>query len=286
MSLNGKRILVTGSSGFVGRHLVARLQELGSDVLTFDIVDGQDIARWEDFEHIDTVDIVYHLAAVVFVPRSQDSPRTTYQTNILGTTNALELCRQRSARIIFASSYIYGTPHYLPIDEQHPVHPTNPYARSKVLGELLCEAYQEDYAVPCVVLRPFNIYGEGQARQFLIPEILGQLKTGKEVVLKDLTPRRDFLYIQDAVDAYVKAAEFGGGTYEIFNIGSGESFSVKEIAEKMAHLMNADVPIRSLGETRRGEIPETVADISKSAALLNWKPRVDLESGLRKIIGS
>jgi nucleoside-diphosphate-sugar epimerase len=137
-----------------------------------------------------------------------------------------------------------------------------------------------------VVLRPFNIYGEGQDRHFLIPEILGQLRTGKEIVLKDLAPRRDFLYISDAIDAYVKAAEFDGPTYEIFNIGSGESFSVKEIAETMARLCGADVPIRALDKTRKGEIPETVADISKSAALLNWTPRVDLESGLRNVVES
>lgn len=284
MNLRGKKILVTGSSGFVGRHLVGRLRTLGSEVITFDITSGQDIARWEDLSKVTSVDIVFHLAAVVFVPHTQDAPRLTYQTNITGTTNVLELCRMAGARIVFASSYIYGNPRYLPVNEQHPVQPTNPYARSKVMGELMCEAYQEDYGVPCVVLRPFNIYGPGQHEQFLIPEILAQLRTGTEIVLKDLSPRRDFLYIDDAVEAYIKAAEYDESTYDIFNIGSGVSHSVREIADMMARIANVNISIRSLDKTRQGEISETVADISKAAAILGWQPRTGIESGLRKIV--
>lgn len=254
-------------------------------MIPFDASEGQDVTRWEDCEKIAPVDIVFHLAAVVFVPSSQHSPRETYHTNVTGTLNMLEFARIRRAKMIFASSYVYGKPHYLPIDEKHPLQPTNPYARSKVLCELLCRAYNEDHAVSCIVLRPFNIYGRGQDRRFLIPEILEQLQSKKEVVLKDLAPRRDFLYIDDAIDAYVKAAQFEGSRYEIFNVGSGRSYTVREIAERMAGLYGVDAPVRSLEKPREGEIPDTVADISKAEKLLGWRPKVDIDTGLRAVVG-
>ncbi len=284
MSLNGKRVLVTGSSGFVGRHLTRALKENGARVVPFDITEGKDITRWRDFQRVGKIDLVYHLAAVTFVPQSQKKPAETYHINILGTINALECCRLKQARLVFASSYLYGNPQCLPVDEKHPLQPTNPYARSKVIGEQICRAYHEEHGVSCVILRPFNIYGQGQSREFLIPEIVSQIRTKKAVTLKDLTPKRDFLYISDAVAAYLRAGEYSKSKLDIFNIGSGQSYSVKEIAAKLVQYSGKNLAVKSLAAKRKGEISETVADIRKARRLLKWRPLVDLETGLRNIL--
>jgi UDP-glucose 4-epimerase len=284
MELKNRSVLVTGSSGFVGRSLVDRLREEGAEVFRFDIAEGKDITLWEEWSSVARADVVFHLAAITFVPTSQSNPRDTYHVNLCGTINALEYCRRHGAKMVFASSYVYGNPRYLPVDEEHPLCPTNPYARSKVACEMICRAYSEDFAVRCVVLRPFNIFGPGQSKDFLIPEIVGQIKTGGQVVLKDLTPKRDMLYISDAVDAYVRAAGFEASAFEVFNIGYGASLSVRHIAEELIRLSGKELRLSSLDTKRRGEISDTVADIRKASELLHWKPSGTVEEGLRKML--
>ena len=289
MKLKGKRILVTGSSGFVGKYLVDELKRVDADVLTLtehdgrriDIRDQQRVMRI--INGIIDVDIVYHLAAITSVPFSFENPGETYEVNVLGTLNILELCRLCNAeKIVFASSYVYGQPQYIPIDEEHPLQPTNPYARSKVLGEELCRAYNTDFGVKCIILRPFNIYGVGQNKNFLITSIIAQLRYGK-IELKDPEPKRDFIYISDVIDAYIKAGEFNGD-FEVFNIGYGKSYSVKEIVDKTIYLYGKDVKVKYRGERRKNEIMDTVADIKKAKEKLGWKPRVEIDKGLSNIL--
>ena len=289
MKLNGKRILVTGSSGFVGKNLVEELKREDADVLTLtdhdgrriDIRDQQRVMRI--INGIRDIDIVYHLAAITSVPFSFENPRETYDVNVLGTLNILELCRSCNAdKIVFASSYVYGQPQYLPIDEKHPLQPTNPYARSKVLGEELCRAYNTDFGVKCIILRPFNIYGVGQNKNFLIPSIIAQLRYGK-IELKDPEPKRDFIYISDIIDAYIKAGEFNGD-FDVFNIGYGKSYSVKEIVDKIIHLYGKDVKVKYSGERRKNEVMDTIANIKKAKEKLGWKPSVDIDNGLSNLL--
>ena len=285
MELGGRRILVTGSSGFVGARLCKRLERAGADVVAFDLTDGRDITAGAAFADLPAVDICIHLASVVFVPFSWENPFKTYEVNVLGTLNVLEFCRRTGAAMVFASSYLYGKSRYLPIDEKHPLDPTNPYARSKVLAEDLCGAYNRDFGLSCVILRVFNLYGKGQDERFLIPEIANQLRTGDKIALRDLTPRRDLLHVDDAVEAYVKAAQYDATDFEIFNIGYGESYSVLEIAEKLVRLSGKQMEITSLGHERQGEISETVADVSKAARLLGWEPRIGIDEGLGTTLG-
>ena len=285
MKLNGKRILVTGSSGFVGRNLVEELKRHNVEVVTLTDLKAKrdDIRDWKKIKEIRNIDIVYHLAAITSVPFSFENPRETYEVNVLGTLNILELCRLCNAdKIVFASSYVYGQPQYVPIDEEHPLQPTNPYARSKMLGEELCRAYNTDFGVKCIILRPFNIYGVGQNTDFLIPSIIAQLRYGK-IELKDPAPKRDFVYISDVIDAYIKAGEFKGN-FEIFNIGYGTSYSVKEIVDKIIHLYGKDVKVKYSGERRKNEIMDTIADTKKAKDKLGWKPRVDIDNGLGNIL--
>ena len=289
MKLNGKRILVTGSSGFVGKNLVEELKRQDAEVSTLtdrsgrriDIRDQQRVVRI--INKIRNIDIVYHLAAITSVPFSFENPRETYDVNVLGTLNILELCRSCNAdKMVFASSYVYGQPQYLPIDEKHPLQPTNPYARSKILGEELCRAYNTDSGVKCIILRPFNIYGVGQGKDFLIPSIIAQLRYGK-IELKDPAPKRDFIYISDVIDAYIKAGEFKGN-FEVFNIGYGKSYSVKEIVDKIIYLYGRDVKVKYSGERRKNEIMDTIADIKKAKEKLGWKPSVEIDNGLSNLL--
>ena len=291
MKLNGKRILVTGSRGFVGKNLVEELKRQDADVLTLTDHDGRriDIRDQQRVEaiinKIRNIDIVYHLAAITSVPFSFENPGETYDVNVLGTLNILELCRSCNAdKIVFASSYVYGQPQYLPIDEKHPLQPTNPYARSKVLGEELCRAYNTDFGVKCIILRPFNIYGVGQGKNFLIPSIIAQLRYGK-IELKDPEPKRDFIYISDVIDAYIKAGEFKGN-FDVFNIGYGKSYSVKEIVDKIIRLYGKDVKVKYSGERRKNEIMDTVANIKKAKEKLGWEPHVEIDEGLSNILNN
>jgi UDP-glucose 4-epimerase len=289
MKLNGKRVLVTGSSGFVGKNLVEELKRRGAEVLTLTYHDGRRIDIRDQqrvmgiTNEIRNIDIVYHLAAITSVPFSFENPWETYEVNVLGTLNILELCRLCNAeKIVFASSYVYGQPQYMPIDEEHPLQPTNPYARSKILGEELCRAYNTDFGVKCIILRPFNIYGVGQSKNFLIPSIIAQLRYGK-IELKDPEPKRDFIYISDVIDAYIKAEEFNGD-FDVFNIGYGKSYNVKEIVDKIIQLYGKDVKVKYSGERRKNEIMDTVADIKKAKEKLCWKPSVEIDNGLGNLL--
>ena len=284
MDFGKKRILVTGASGFVGSHLANRLRKQGADVTGVNISSGIDITDWEQVKGYRDIDFIYHLAAKTYIPSAAEDPRQTYLVNLGGTLNMLELGRRnRIKNFIFASSYIYGCPQYLPIDENHPINPTNPYNRSKALGEELCRAYYEDYGLKCVILRAFNIYGEGQGDNFLIPTILRQIADG-EIELKDPEPRRDFLYVEDAVEAYIKAADYSGSNFEVFNIGLGKSYSVDEIVTKIFAVIGRKVKVKYLQQRRRGEIMNTVADITKVKEKLGWEPKFNLEEGLANTI--
>ncbi len=286
MELKGKRILVTGSSGFVGGNLVKELERQGVKVLTLTNGDGHriDIRDWQRVREIRNLDIIYHLAAITYVPFSFESPREFYEVNVLGTLNILELGRlHKLEKIVFASSYVYGQPQYLPIDEKHPINPINPYSRSKVLAEELCKAYYEDYGVKCIILRPFNIYGQGQNDNFLIPSILKQLVNGK-VELSDPEPKRDFLHVKDAVEAYVKAGKYASSDFEVFNIGSGVSYSVDEIVRKILNISRLDIEVSYQHQRRKSEIMNVIADITKAEKKLNWEPKVSIDDGLTQII--
>ena len=275
------KIIVTGSSGFIGINIVKRLCELKHKVTEIDIINGIDITDWEQIRNISGFDVLIHLAAKTFVPDSYQNPRGFYYTNLTGTINVLELCRIHKAKIVFASSCIYGNPQYLPIDEKHPVVSFNPYSETKIIGEQLCKSYHRDFGVPVVILRPFNIYGPGQNENFLIPSIIKQAKSGS-ILLKDPEPKRDMLFIDDVVDAYIKAAEYNQKDYDVFNIGSGKSYSVREIVNTVIPLFDHEIDVKFSGEKRKNEVLDTIADISKAKNLLSWEPKIDLREGLNK----
>lgn len=289
MKLKGLNSLVTGSEGFVGRRLVRSLRQKGTSVIEIDVKKGVDLTQWKqlnDFiKDISPPDIIFHLAAIVFIPYSFKHPWITYTTNLLGTLNMLEIARKMDIKkFVFASSYVYGPPKYLPIDENHPLQAISPYNRSKILGEELCRSYYEDYGSKCIILRPFNIYGNGQNKQFLIPEIIDQLKSNK-IVLRDPSPKRDYVYIDDVISAYIKAATHDFVEFEIFNIGAGRSYSVKEIVDKIIMLSKKkQVEVTYTNKKRENEINNIFADIQKAKDKLMWQPSIDINKGLSLLL--
>jgi UDP-glucose 4-epimerase len=279
-----KNIAVTGSSGFIGKHLVNTLKCNNVNVIELDIDKGFNLLKEENIQRIPKFDVIIHLAAKSFVPLSIKNPGEFYYHNFNITLNVMELARKNNAKVILFSSYLYGAPDYLPIDEKHPLNPHNPYGHSKLICEKLCEGYKEDFNVPIIIFRPFNIYGPGQNKNFLIPSIIEQLKTG-EIKLKDPRPKRDFIYVDDVVKAVLLAIAFEKSNYEIFNLGYGKSNSVVDIINMICDLSVIKPKVSFTNEIRQGEILDTVADISKINSMLKWKPEIDLQKGIKMILG-
>jgi len=271
---------VTGANGFIGSHLVKQLKELSHEVIELTSKFG-DITKADTWSKVPRTDIVIHLAARSFVPDSWDDPTGFINTNVNGTQFCLEYCCTHNSQLIFVSAYLYGIPKRLPISEADPIQPNNPYALSKYLAEQLCEFYAVYWNVPVTVIRPFNVYGPGQREEFLIPEIISQVQLGKEIRIRDLNPRRDYIYIDDLVDALVKALKISSG-YNVLNIGSGISYSVGEIIDVIQRVSGTKIPVYSKQVEREHEISDVYADIDQAKYILGWTPRYSLADGIAK----
>jgi nucleoside-diphosphate-sugar epimerase len=278
-------IAVTGSSGFVGINLCNLLIKNKYNVIKLDRLNGFDLINKDDTKRIPKFDIIVHLAAKSFVPFSFEIPWEFYNNNILSTLNILEIARFNRAKVIFLSSYLYGAPQYLPIDEAHHLNPHNPYAQSKMICEMMCKGYSRDFSIPVLVFRPFNIYGPNQGNHFLIPEIINQANSGK-IILKDPRPKRDFLFIDDVANAILSGIRFIKRDFEVFNLGSGQSHSVSDLADIITGLMKSNSIISYTHDYRQGEVLDAVADISKAYNLLGWEPKISINYGLEMIINS
>ena len=277
-------IAVTGSSGFIGHHLMKKLKERKFNVIALDLKNNVDISNWDHIKNLKNIDLIFHLAGKTYVPYAYKEPKEFYAANVLGTLNILELCRKINARMVYTSSYIYGEPKKLPINEDHPINGTNPYTRSKIISEDLCRGYSNDFGVKIIIIRPFNVYGINQSKNFLIPSIIEQIKKNKEIVLKDPTPKRDYVYIDDLIDAFIKSIYLENYVLEIFNIGSGISISVNEIVNMITGRFKYAITVKFTGEKRINEISDTVADIKKAKKILKWNPKINFKSGIKKII--
>ena len=273
------KIGITGYKGFVGTALLNR-SSADLKFVPLDLQTSTDIETnlgvSEKLEHI------IHLAAKTSVPKSWQSPVDFYASNVMGTLSVLELCRKHQCGLTYVSSYVYGVPHYLPIDELHPVSPNTPYNHSKLMGEEVCAFYSKNFGIDVAVIRPFNIYGPNQNKVFLIPEIVNQILNSPEIVLQSLEPKRDFLYIEDFMDALIATINFKG--YDVFNLGSGVSYSVKEILDMLMKTSSCAKPIKILKTERPNEVMDVVANASKFKTKFNWLPNTDIYSGLTKTL--
>ncbi len=279
------RIVVAGSDGFVGRNVCEQLEAKGHEVIRIDITRGYDLCDNAIIDKIEPIDCFIHLANLVYVPGSYTDPGKYYRVNYLTTLNALEICRKYKARLVYASSYIYGPPQYLPVDENHPICPFNPYAQTKVICEILCEGYHRDFGVKVSILRPFNIYGVGQKGKLLIPEIIGQIKVGKErIELKASSPRRDFINVVDVAGAFVACTE-DNNDYNVYNVCSGSSVSVRELTEVINKHLVKKVQFFFSEEARPNEVDESRGSCENLESI-GWKRTLTFDEGIRILLQS
>ncbi len=276
------RVLVTGGSGFVGRRLVEVLRNQGTEVYAprrnaLDVSAG----TFPDL----SVDWVIHLAGRTFVPASWSEPADFYRVNTLGTVNVLDYCRRTQARLIYVSGYCYGIPESLPIPETAPRKPNNPYAFSKSAAEDACRFFSEALQTSVMIVRPFNIYGPGQQSNFLIPHIVEQAidPATSAIVVEDDTPRRDYVHLDDVIGA-IESLRRNPTSGATFNVGSGESHSVREVAQMACSAADVDKAIVSRGKKRVNDIPDVIADISAIRAATGWAPCIALQDGLRDMV--
>ena len=276
-------VLVTGASGFIGGHLASELERRGYALRTHSSTDGDIADGALEFEGVGHV---FHLAGLSFVPDSWNRTREYYRVNLLGTINVLEFCRRSDASLTMISTYVYGQPERLPIDEEHPVRAISPYSHTKILAEEATRYYAEQFRVRASIVRSFNTYGFGQSVQFLIPKLLAQAldRSRDEIIVADSRPRRDYLYISDLVEMLIATME--RHAYGTYNAGSGRSVSIDEILTVLWSLGLKPKPLRSEHQPRAEEVFDVVADIGKAKRELGWAPRIGLREGLAAMLES
>jgi len=277
------KVLITGVNGNIGSALKKALVAKGDVVI--DLPDNakriQNLDYFDAIPNPDQIDLIYHLAAASFVPKSWEHPHDFLETNLMGTSRVLEFCRQYAIRLVYVSSYAYGIPQYLPIDENHPIAAANPYGLSKIMAEELCQFYGENYNLSYAIIRPFNVYGTLKNKALLIPEIIEQIKAGKEINVKDLRPKRDYIFIDDLIELLVLAQSHTNN--EVYNAGSGASYSVKDIIDACQMVFETNLPVHSAEQERKNEIPETLCNISKVKKTFGWEPKYNFIDGIKAI---
>ena len=275
------KILITGSEGFLGSYIVDKLKNTFHDVIALNKINGDivDINMWDS---LPSVDLVIHLASKTSVPDSWFKTSEFINTNLNGTIACLEYCKKHKCKLIYFSSYLYGNAKDLPINEDSKLIINNPYALSKKMAEDSCIFYHDNFGIDIIILRPFNIYGPGQSNSFLIPLIIEQLYTSCTINVMDLSPKRDYVFIDDVYSAILNSMDLKG--FHIFNIGSGKSYSVLEIINIIQKLASTSLIIKSSLSARKNEISDTIADITKAKNNLNWIPKWTIEEGIFHIL--
>lgn len=303
------KVLVSGGAGFIGSHVADRLVRRGLDVDVLDNLFAGSTKNIEDLLGVGSfrfvkgdvrdfdvlkalvadVDCVVHLAAVTSVPLSMKDPSLTHEVNVTGTLNLLRACLESDVkRFVFASSCaVYGEPRYLPVDEEHPASPISPYATSKLASEHYLRVFHEAYGLRTVVLRLFNVYGPRQGLNGeggVIPEFMECLRRGLPLTIyDDGLQTRDFVHVCDVVDAFVLSLEQANAVGEVFNVGSGESTSVGDLAQTVLSLADHDSGL-VYEESRSGDIKHSCASIEKAKKMLGYVPKIAVQEGLKTLI--
>jgi len=311
MDWQGRQVLVTGAGGFIGSHLAEQLAREGARVRAFVLYNSFSSWGWLDHsppslrnnmeifpgdvrdaervaEAVCGCEVVFHLAALISIPYSYQAPESFVDTNVRGTLNVLNAARrQGGVKVIHtSSSEVYGTPKTVPIRETHPLQAQSPYSASKIAADKLAESFYHSFELPVVVLRPFNTYGPRQSARAVLPALLIQLLAGKrEIILGALWPRRDLTYVDDTVAGFLCAAQSERAVGRTVQLGTGRDVSIGELAEIAIQILSVEAHVRSEAERMRpagSEVERLLSDPSLAADLINWRPTVPLEEGIRR----
>lgn len=244
---------------------------------------GIDLSKKKKIDIEKKIDVIIHLASLTDIDKCQKNPRLCFETNVQGSINVLDLARKNDSRIIFAStSHVYGKPSSLPINEKHILNPISIYAASKTSAEHLFQTSSKNYGIQTDILRIFNPYGPYSPPHQIIGRIISQLKKSNTLHLGNLETKRDFIYIDDVVDAILKTKNTKTKKdLRIFNVGSGTSIKIKDIIVILEKILGKNFTILSEPK-RHNDIPELKANISLIKKELNWKPKISIHQGLEK----
>ena len=305
-----EKVLVTGSEGFIGSHLVERLLSQGFKVRAFIQYNFKSDKGWlsdiksenlefffGDIRDLDSVllslqevDCIFHLAALISIPYSYDSPIGYINTNIIGTYNILEASRRSLIKriLVTSTSEVYGSAIYVPMDEAHPLQAQSPYSASKIAADRLAESYYKSFGLPVITVRPFNTFGPRQSTRAIVPRIITQLlHNPSEVKLGSLSPIRDFNFVEDVVDAFIALYKSDLAIGQEVNIATGKGISIDELLNLIAKELGLEYNV-ILDNTRvrpeMSEVDRLIGDATRLKKLTGWYPKHSYLDALRKTI--
>ena len=307
--MKSKKIVVTGSGGFIGSHLVEELLLQGAEVTAFvrynsksdfgfiKDINSKNLNIYQgDLRDLDSVnkaligqDIVFHLGASVGIPYSYENPWDAFETNVRGTLNVLTAVKNHGLeRMIHTStSETYGSAQYTPMDELHPLRGQSPYSASKIAADKLVESFWLSFDTPVSTVRPFNTYGPRQSARAIIPAIINQALTKDKISLGSLDPKRDLTFVKDTVRGFISVANSSDTIGEVVNLGSGSDITIGDLAKKIIKIIDSDLEIEFDSRRERPEKSEVMhlcGDTSKVFKLTGWKPEVTIDDGLELTI--
>lgn len=305
------KVLVTGADGFIGSHLTEALLKEGHQVRALAQYNSFNYWGWlEDIEPTDSldvvtgdvrdpnycreickdIDVVFHLAALIAIPYSYVAPDSYVDTNVKGTLNICQAARDCGVKriLVTSTSEVYGTARYVPIDEKHPLQPQSPYSASKIGADAIAMSFYNAFKLPITIVRPFNTYGPRQSARAVIPTIISQIADGmKEIKLGDISPTRDFNYVEDTCRGFIELAKCDKAIGETVNIGSNFEISIKDTLDLIKDIMQSDVHFTTDEQRIRPENSEVFrlwCDNTKIRELTGFEPKYSIRKGLEKTV--
>ena len=307
------KILVTGADGFIGSHLTEELIKQGYEVRAFVFYNSFNSWGWIDSfpEEIKNkieifagdirdpngirvamkdCDTVFHLAALIGIPFSYHSPDSYVDTNIKGTLNILQAAKLLNTKrvLVTSTSEVYGTAQYVPIDEKHPFQGQSPYSATKIGADRIAESFFRSFELPVTIVRPFNTFGPRQSARAVIPTIISQLLNSiEEIILGDLTPIRDFVFVKDTVNGFIEIAKSQKTIGEEINIATQSEISIGDLAQTIINIINPQAKIicdKQRIRPEKSEVKRLCGSNEKLKKLTNWQQMYSLKDGLKETI--
>lgn len=310
MNWNGKKVLVTGAGGFIGSHLAERLLAEGAEVRamvhynalgkagwldhspfreSMEIIGGDITDRDSVSAAVKGVEVVFHLGALIAIPYSYRAPASYVQTNVVGTLNVLQAALDHGiARMVHTStSEVYGTARVVPIPESHPLQGQSPYSASKIGADQMANAFHRSFGLPVATIRPFNTFGPRQSMRAVIPTIIAQALSGKQIRLGKTDVTRDFNFVANTVDGFLGVAACDAATGRVTNVGSGIEITVNDVVRLVAEITGTPLEVETDPARLRpqaSEVERLWADIAQAQELFGYEPRRTLRQGLEETV--